>query len=149
MAEEIELEALPQHRLVDLADPALPGGAGVRHHDVDPAEGARHRANASRTEAASVTSQPSPSAAPPIALASACAAASSRSSTATSAPSAAKACAVAAPIAPARAGDDHDLARQRRFPGAAQLGLLQRPVFHVEQIGLGQRLEAADRLGVA
>ena len=39
MAEEIQLETLAQHRLVDLADPALPGGAGIRDDDVDPAEG--------------------------------------------------------------------------------------------------------------
>ncbi len=38
--------------------------------------------------------------------------------------------------------------RQRQFPGAAQLRLFQRPVFDIEQIGLRQRLEAADRLGI-
>ena len=46
------------------------------------------------------------------------------------------------------AGDRRDLAGQRQLLGAAELGLLQRPVFDVEQIGLRQRLEAADRLGV-
>ena len=38
VAVEIQLEALAQHRLVDLADPALPGGAGIRHRDIDAAE---------------------------------------------------------------------------------------------------------------
>ena len=46
------------------------------------------------------------------------------------------------------AGDDGDLARQRQLPGTAQFRLLQRPVFDIEQIGLRQRLEAADRLGI-
>ena len=46
------------------------------------------------------------------------------------------------------AGDDGDLARQRQLLGAAELGLLERPVFDVEQIGLRQRLEAADGFGV-
>ena len=39
---EIELEALAQHALVDVADAALPGGAGVRDDDVDAAEGLDH-----------------------------------------------------------------------------------------------------------
>ena len=43
-----------------------------------------------------------------------------------------------------RAGDGDDLPRQRQLPGAAQFRLLQRPVFDIEQIGLRQRLEAAD-----
>ena len=38
MAVEIQLEALPQHRFVDLADAALPGGAGIGDEDVDAAE---------------------------------------------------------------------------------------------------------------
>src|ERR1700722_16880109 len=63
---EIQLEALPQHRLVNLADPPL-------------------------TDAASVTSQRIPCAAPPIAMAFACAAVSSTSSSATSAPATANA----------------------------------------------------------
>ena len=36
-----------------------------------------------------------------------------------------------------RAGDDGDLAGQRHFLGAAELGLLQRPVFDVEHVGFG------------
>ena len=38
VAVEIEFEALAQNVFVDLADAALPGGAGVRHHDIDAAE---------------------------------------------------------------------------------------------------------------
>ena len=38
MGEEIELEAVAQHRVVDLADAALPGRAGVRDDDIDAAE---------------------------------------------------------------------------------------------------------------
>ncbi len=39
MTVEVQLEALAQHLFVDLADAALPGRAGVRHRDVDAAEG--------------------------------------------------------------------------------------------------------------
>ena len=54
-----------------------------------------------RTEAGSVTSQPTPMAALPMDFATAAAFVSSRSATATCAPRLAKALAVAAPIAPA------------------------------------------------
>src|SRR5258708_12764481 len=40
VAIKIQLKTLAQHRLVDLADPTLPGGAGIRHRDVDPAKSA-------------------------------------------------------------------------------------------------------------
>jgi hypothetical protein len=39
MGEEIELEAVPQHLVGNLADGALPGGAGVGNQDVQSAEG--------------------------------------------------------------------------------------------------------------
>ena len=48
----------------------------------------------------------------------------------------------------AAAGDDGDLAGERQVFDRAELGLLERPVFHVEHVGLGDRLEAADRFGV-
>ena len=38
MREEIQLEAVAQHLVVDLADAALPGGAGIRDDDIDAAE---------------------------------------------------------------------------------------------------------------
>ena len=38
MGEEVQFEALPEGRLVDLADAALPGRAGVGDEDVDPPE---------------------------------------------------------------------------------------------------------------
>ena len=47
------------------------------------------------------------------------------------------------------AGDDGDLSGQRQLFGAAELGLLERPVFDIEQIGLRQRLEAADGFRIA
>ena len=46
------------------------------------------------------------------------------------------------------AGDGDNLPRQRQLLGAAELRLLERPVFDVEQIGLRQRLEAADGLRI-
>src|ERR1700722_7194435 len=38
MREEIEFEAFAQYRVRHVADAALPGGAGIRDDDVDPAE---------------------------------------------------------------------------------------------------------------
>jgi hypothetical protein len=78
---------------------------------------------AARTDTASVTSHWSASAAPPIALAILSAAAASRSRTAISAPARLNSLAL------------------------AELGLLERPVFDVEEIVLRDRFEAADRLG--
>ncbi len=48
------------------------------------------------------------------------------------------------PDGAACAGNNSDLARQRCLLRAAQLGLLQRPVFDFEGIGLGNRAELAD-----
>ena len=52
MAEKIQLEALPQHRLVNLADAALPGGARIRDDDIEAAEMCRALSKAARTDAA-------------------------------------------------------------------------------------------------
>ena len=49
---------------------------------------------------------------------------------------------------PGAAGDDRDLAGERFLGGLAELRLLQGPVFDVEEVGLADRLEAADRLGI-
>ena len=58
-------------------------------------------------------------------------------------------CAVAAPIAPPAPVIDRDLAGQRQLGFAwPSLACSMRPVFDVEHVGLGDRLEAADRLGV-
>src|SRR6185437_6344429 len=42
------------------------------------------------------------------------------------------------------AGDDRDLPRERLLGDAAELGLLERPIFHLEKLAFGQRFEAAD-----
>src|SRR6185437_13389483 len=47
----------------------------------------------------------------------------------------------------AAAGDERDLAGERLHLALAELRLLQRPVLDVEEIGLRDRFEAADRLG--
>ena len=73
---------------------------------------------------------------------------SSISSSATSAPAAANALAVAAPIAPPAPVIDRDLARERQRLAWPSLACSKRPVFDVEHVVLGDRLEAADRLGV-
>ena len=49
----------------------------------------------------------------------------------------------------AGAGDGGDLARERRLLAGAELGLFERPIFAIEHVGFGDRLEAADRFGVA
>src|ERR1700724_3871953 len=49
----------------------------------------------------------------------------------------------------AGAGDGGDLACERRVLACAELGLFERPIFTIEHVGFGDRLEAADRLGVA
>ena len=105
-------------------------------------------AKAASTDAASVTSQATAKAAPPIAFAAAAAFSASTSSSATSAPAAAKAFAVAAPIAPPCPGDRRDLAGERQLLGAAELRLLERPVLAVEHVGFGDRLEAPNGLGI-
>jgi hypothetical protein len=43
MGEEIQLEALAQGLVGDIADPALPRGAGIGHENIDPAEMLRER----------------------------------------------------------------------------------------------------------
>ena len=48
----------------------------------------------------------------------------------------------------AAAGDGDDLAGKTLLDAAAELGLFERPVFHVEMLGLADRLESADALGV-
>ena len=101
MGEEIEFEAVAQHRVVDLADAALPGRAGIGDDDVDAAECSATRSKAARTEAGSVTSQARPSAVPPSFLAAASAALPSMSRSATSAPASTIARAVATPMVPA------------------------------------------------
>ena len=73
---------------------------------------------------------------------------SSTSSSATSAPAAANALRGRGADRAGRAGDHRDLAGERLLWRRAELGLLERPVFHVEHVGFGDRREAADRLGV-
>ena len=150
VAEEIQLEALAQHRLVDLADAALPGRAGVRDDDVDAAErlddlveGRAHRRGVG--DVAGDRRAPSP----PIALA--CFARPRQIDIEQRDLGAGRGERLGGGGADraARAGD-------RPRPGRraaarlrlAELGLLDRPVFDVEHVGFGDRLEAADRLGV-
>ena len=59
LGEEIELEALAQDRVVDLADAALPGGAGVGDDDIDAAKSRDDLSKAAATDCRSVTSQAS------------------------------------------------------------------------------------------
>ena len=47
-----------------------------------------------------------------------------------------------------RPGDRRDLPGERRFLGGAELCLFERPVFHIEHVGFGNRLEPPDRLRI-
>ena len=148
MAVEIELEALAQHRLVDLADAALPGGAGVGDDDVDAAERFHHGVEGlgDRRRVGHVAEDRH------------CRAADSlgglhrgrqihveqrdlgaRRGKRLRGRRADRA---------AGAGDDGDLAGERRLLRGAELGLLERPVFAIEHVGFRDRLEAADRLRI-
>ena len=77
-----------------------------------------------------------------------CRGSDSTSSSATSAPAAANALAVAAPIAPPAPVTTAIWPASGFSFACAELGLFDRPVFAVEHVGFGDRLEAADRLGV-
>ena len=149
MREEIQFEALAQNRVVDFADAALPGGAGIRHHDIDAAEMLRRSCRRPAcTEASSVTSQRTASAAPPIALALSCAAFHrDRAGPLRRRP----------PQKPSRSQSrwrrpapviDGDLSGERQFLRAAELGLFERPVFAIEHVLFADRREAADRFGI-
>ena len=149
MAVEIQLKTLAQDLFVDFADAALPGGAGIRHDDIDAAEmcGDRVEGRMHRGRIGHVAFDRQGRRADLCA----CSRAAARltSSSATSAPAAAKALAVAVPMAPAAPVIGGDLTLQRRFLARAELFLLQRPIFAIEHVGFGDRLEFADRLGVA
>ena len=149
VAVEIQLEALAQDVFVDLADAALPGGAGIGDDDIDAAEIFGDASKAARTEAASVTSHSTGNAVAPIALACSRAAAKFTSSKATSAPAAAKASAVAAPMAPAAPVTATIWPCKRRGDARAELLLFERPIFAVEHVGFGDGFEVADGFGIA
>ena len=148
VAVEVELEALAQHLLVDLADPALPGRARVRHRDVDAAEGLHHllEGRAHRGGVGHVAVHRQGRAAELFCSRRRRAFVEieqrdlrSRRRERLGGRGADDA---------GGAGDDGDLAGERLLLRGAELGLLERPIFHVEHVGFGDRLEAADRLGV-
>ena len=146
MCEEIQLEAAAQHGLIHLSDAALQGRAGIRDDDIDPAkpfgraiEGGTYRGRIGHIagEAERRATEPGRGARGGLGVEveqhdfGAGRAHSLRRRETDRA---------------GAAGDQRDLAEKRFFFGQAELRLLQRPVFHLEQFGLGQRLEPADRL---
>ena len=144
--EEVELEALAQDVVGHLADPALPRRPGIRHDDVDAAEllgDARERGPhalavghvAGKPNAADLLGRGLGRRLVEVEHGDRRAFRRER---------------LGGGPADAAAGAGHHrhLAGEGLGHRALQLGLLQAPVFDVEQVGLGQRLEAADRLGV-
>ena len=146
MRPEIQLEAVAQDLRIDLADPALPRRAGIRDDDIDaaeplgdPVEGLAHRVgighvggDADPAELLRGLLDPGTGAVDQRDLG----------------PGAFQRPRRREADRAGAAGDQRDLAGERLFDRAAELGLFERPVFHLEQFGLGQRLEPADRFGV-
>ncbi len=148
MAEEVQLEAFLQRRFIDLADAALPGGAGVGDDDIDAAEcpddlreGVAHggciRDVACHRERRAASGFGLFGGLGKIDI-------EQRDLGA----GIGKRLGGRRPDRATRAGDDSDLARQRLFRILAELGLFDRPIFGVEHVGFGDRLEAADGFGI-
>ena len=148
MREEVQLEALAQDGLVDLADLALPGRTRVRYQDIDAAEagddgiiGRGHRSGVG-----DVAAERKRRAADGFRLGLRggeiqieqrhCRAGSGESLRGRGADRA------------AGAGHHRHLAFERQRLARAQFGELDRPVFAIEQIGVRDRREGAERLRV-
>ena len=136
---EIELEALAQHGLVDVADAALPGRARIGDDDVDAAEGRRDRVErrAHRLRIGDVAGD-----AEALHLGDVAVEHRHFGALAREGGSGRRADAGGA------AGDDHDAPRQRFLGRGAELRLFQRPVLDVEDVGFGNALVSAQPLGV-
>ena len=145
---EIQLKAFSQHGFIDLPDPALPRGAGIRHRYINPTERRDYLRERlpDRYRVGDITAQPERRAADLFCF---CQSGSlvDIQQRDFSAGCGERLC-CREPNCAGGAGDSGYLSSQRQFLGAAQLRLLKRPVFHIEQIGLGQRLKAAYRFGV-
>ncbi len=148
MGEEVQLEALAQHFVGHVGDPAGQGHAGVGDHDVDPSEASRdrgegrvHRRGVGQVALQGQDAAPGARRRRPGRLA---VEIEHRHLGALRGEGPGD----GRPDRPAAAGDHDHLARQALFDRLAQLGLLQRPVFHVEGVGLAYGFEAAHRLGV-
>ena len=135
---EVQLETSPQHGVVDLADTTLPGGAGIRHQDIDTAEcqgGCRERSGDRNVighiafERDSVYLVCDHLGGVQIKV--------EQGDFRTGGPKGARAS--LADFA-GRSGDGDDMARQRLLGRAAKLRLFERPIFDVEHVGLAQRL---------
>ena len=145
---EVQLEARPQDFVGDLADLALPGRAGIGDDDIDAAEGGADRVErgahgfrvryvAGNGEAALLEPGSDGAGHRTVAV-------EDRDGGAFGGKGACR----SGPDATAATGDHHDLPGKRRIAGLAEFGLLQRPVLHVEQVGFGNRLVAADGFGI-
>ena len=145
VGEEIELEALPQQLVGDVADAALPGGAGIRHDDVDAAEALASlgKGVGDFVRLGHVALQPKSLEAlrrlpGRVAI--------DIEDGDGGAFGGERLCRGAADGA--GAGDQRHLPGQRLDHRALQLRLLKAPIFEREQIALGERLVAADAFGV-
>ena len=144
--EEVELEALAQDLVGHLADLALPGGAGIGDDDIDAAEllGDAGESGVHRLAVGHIAGEPEAADLLGRGL-------GGRLVEVEHGDGGALRCeGLGGGLADAAAGAGHHrhLAGEGLGHRTLQLGLLQAPVLDVEQVGLGQRLEAADRLGV-
>ena len=148
VAVEIHLEALAQHRFVHFADPALPSNARVRHDDVDSAECFGHLVEsfAHGSHIRHVTGDRGGVAADrcgPL-LCRALVDVEERDFGTCGGERLGR----RRPNGAGGAGDDGNLTGERQLPRGTELCLFERPVFHIEHVGFGNRFEAADRFGI-
>ncbi len=145
MGKEIQFEALPQHPVLDLADAALPGGAGIGDDDVDaaealghPVEGGPHRcrvghvAGVTERRASELFRRRRGSVAVDVEQGDLGAGARHRARRRKTDRAGA-------------AGHGRDLPGERLVGDLAELCLFERPVFDVEQIGFADRVEMRRR----
>ena len=140
MRKEIQLETFPQRRVVDVANPALPGGTGIRNHDVHTTvrgnDGIESRGNRSPVghvapDAESIERFGGKLRAGRVEI-------KKNHLGATRA----KGRGGGKPDRPGTAGNDDDLPLQRLRLPARELCLLERPIFDLELVALGNALEA-------
>ena len=142
VGEEVQFEAFAEGLFVHRPDLSLPGGAGVGDHDIHTAvrlAGGIERA-AHRGGPGDIARDPPPAKGP-----------GGRFDLGTVhvgqhhlGAGRAKRLSDGGPDGPGGAGHENDFSLKSRRASAAQLGALQRPVFDVEDVPLGQRLEASD-----
>ncbi len=149
MGPEIQFETLAQDFVIDRADGALPGRAGIGDHDIDAAESRHHlvegRFHAGRIGDVAGHRQRLAADFLGHGFRRLQIAVQDRDFRALPGHRLRR----RRPDAGAAAGDHRHLPRQRFFVRLAQLGLFQRPIFDFEHVVFADAFVLADRLGIA